>query len=74
MGNIVITKEREHSWDITAFQNNKPVKKAWAFNRDMAIGKAEIMSTFYTDKNGQAGNIVINEKQSNKKEMEVIGP
>ncbi len=61
MGNIIITKEREFSWDITAYQGGVPVRKAWACSRDMAIGKAEILAEFYTDDNGQTGRIIINE-------------
>jgi hypothetical protein len=62
MGNIIITKEREHSWDVTVYDDKGPVRRAWAMNRDQAIGKAEILADFYRDDNGQSGSIIINEK------------
>jgi hypothetical protein len=59
--NVVITKNKEFDWDITVYENNKPVKTAWAFNRDQAIGKATILAEFYRDDNGQTASIIINE-------------
>ena len=61
MANIIITKEREGSWDISVFEKNQKVRKAWAMNRDQAIGKASIFADYYTDDNGQSAGIVINE-------------
>ena len=60
MGNIVITKEKEHSWDISAYQDGHLVKKAWAMSRDQAYGKADILADFYRDDNGQRGGIIVN--------------
>jgi len=60
MGNIVITKERECSWDIAAYQDGHLVKKAWAMNRDQAYGKADILAEYYRDENGQRSGIIVN--------------
>lgn len=64
MANIVITKEREFSWDITAYNtdNGQVLKKTWAMNKDQAIGKAEMIADYYTDDNGQRSAIIINQK------------
>ena len=61
MANVQITKEKEFSWDITVYAENRPVKKAWAMNRDQAIGKADVLADYYRDENGQVSTIVINE-------------
>ena len=64
MANVIITKEREFSWDITAYNtdNGHIIHKAWAMNRDQAIGKAELMAEYYRDDNGQISGIILNEK------------
>ena len=61
MANVQITKEKEFSWDITVYAENRLVKKAWAMNRDQAIGKADVLADYYRDENGQVSTIVINE-------------
>ena len=60
---VVITKNKEFDWDITAYQNNKPVRSAWALNRDQAIGKATILAEFYRDENGQVSTLIINDRK-----------
>ena len=62
MANIIVTKEKEHSWDVSVWENGKRVKTAWAMNRDQAIGKAEILADYYRSEVGQSSGIVICEK------------
>ena len=61
MANVIVTKEREHSWDISVWEDGKKVKTAWGMNRDQAIGKAEILADYYRDENGQTSAIIINQ-------------
>ena len=58
MATVVITKE-QNGWDITVY-DKKPVRKAWAMNRQQAYGKADILADYFTDCNGQRASIVIN--------------
>jgi len=59
MATVLITKEKEFSWDITVYQSDKPIRKAWAMNEQQAIGKADILADYYTDDNGQRAAICI---------------
>ena len=60
--NVIVTKEREFSWDISVWDTNNGslIKRAWAMNRDQAIGKADLLADFYRDDNGQRTTIIIN--------------
>ena len=62
MATVLITKEKEFDYDISVYQNNKKVRRAWAMNRDQAYGKADILADYYTDDNGQRAAIVVNDK------------
>ena len=57
--NVIITKEKDWSWDITVYINSRPVRKAWAMNEDQALGKASILADYHTDDNGQRASILI---------------
>ncbi|MBU1621768.1 MAG: hypothetical protein KKD77_21970 [Gammaproteobacteria bacterium] len=60
MANIIITKEKEFSWDINVYSDGKVIKKAWAMNQQQAYGKADILADYYTDDNGQRAAIIVN--------------
>ena len=61
MANVIITKETEHSWDISVYVSGTRVKRAWAMNRNQAVGKADLLADYYTDDNGQRSAIIIND-------------
>ena len=61
MANVIITKEANCSWDISVYEGGAKVKKAWAMNRDQAIGKADLLADYYRDDNGQRSSVIINE-------------
>ena len=65
MGNVIIIKNKEFDYDVVAYEKDKPVKKAWAMNKQQAYGMADILANHFTDENGQRAGIVYNELNQN---------
>jgi hypothetical protein len=54
---VVVISYLENGWDISVIPSD-PVKSAWADNGQSAYSKAQILSEFNRDENGQVASIV----------------